>query len=290
MYTIDWKEMKWLPKFGGEITLRFGRYFGMGLGAEYMRKTNPGTVALAYEDSTTDYYATYYEVRSQSFSSLTTISQTLTVVPITLSFYGFLPLGSRAEAYVKAGGGYYLGKLTSDLVSEGENVFNDNFYWNSGTPYPPHFHVVMRGSDSESWEATSHAFGAHFGAGFSFNISNNIALFAEGFYRLVNFKEWTGSGTMDYTFQQSWGETNSTSPTNLPFSDSESYHDSYNGQLWSLEEIWDYLSSGTYLHLGMYEDGDEPEEDDWTENVRLTEINLNGFAFKVGIRIFFGRR
>jgi len=287
-HTIDWKEMKWLPKFGGELTLRFGRYLGIGLGAEYIKKTNPGTFGYAYEDSFIDYFSTYYEVFSENYSSQTTVSQTLTVVPITLSLYGFLPIGSRAEAYVKIGGGYYLGKLKSETSDEAENVYGDINYWNNGTPYPPHFHMVLTGNGTETWEATCNAFGAHFGAGFNFEVSNNLALFAEAFYRMANFKEWTGSGAQDYTIRQTWGETNSIDPTNLPFSDTMSYHDNFNGQLWSYDDIWDSLRTGTYLQFGMYENGDEPEENDWTENVRPTEINLNGFAFKVGVRIFFG--
>ncbi len=287
-YSIDWKEMKWLPKFGGEFNLRFGPNFGIGLGVEYIKKTNPGMINQAYEESFTDYGLGYYEKFSQSYDSTTEISQALTVIPITLSLYGFLPLGPRAEAYVRAGAGYYLGRLAADESGAAEMVYNDNYYWNDGTPWPPHYHVKLEGSDAQSWEATCNTVGFHFGAGFNFNVSSNIALFGEAFYRLVNFKDWQGSLTQDAEIRFYEGWTNSTTPDNLTLIDSLSYDDSFDGQLWYLEDVWTDLATGAYGMYGMYESGDEPEENTWTENVRPAEINLNGFTFRVGIRIFFG--
>ncbi len=287
-YWIDWKEMKWLPKFGGDLYARFGRYFGVGLGVEYIKKTNPGSMGVEYEDSMTEYHTGYYTVYSETYSTITTISQTLTVIPITLSFYGFLPVGPRAEAYVRAGAGYYLGKLASDQSDVGEMIYHENYYLNSGSPYPPHYHAKIAGSGSETWEATCNAFGAHFGAGFNFDVSNNLALFAEAFYRMVNFKDWRGSltGGSDVRFYAGW--TNATDASNLPQIDSISYDDAFDGGLWFFEDIWESLATGAYGQYGMYEDA--PEEDGWTDNVRPFELNLNGFTFKVGIKISFGGR
>jgi len=285
-YSIDWKEMKWLPKFGGEFNVRFGRYFGVGLGAEYIRKTNPGTIGNAYEDSMTVYHTGYYEVFSESYQSTDTISQTMTVVPVTLSLYGFLPLGRQAEAYLKAGVGYYFGKITSSMDSEGGYTYNDNFYWNNGVPYPPHLHQVVTGTSQSTWEATSSAVGFHFGVGFDINLTPSIAVFGEAFYRLVNFKEWKGSSAGEMEMVQTWGWTDSTQPTNLPNTSTLSLNDDFEGQLWFYEDIWEDFDTEAYGYIDLFED--EPEENDWTKNIRPAEINLNGFAFKVGIRIFFG--
>jgi len=290
-YTIDWKEMKWLTKFGGEVYARFGKYFGVGLGVEFIKKTNPGTINYVYEDSwSQNWFGVGYIVFDDNHYLTDTYSQTLTVTPITLSLYGFLPLGANAEAYVKAGAGYYLGKLTSELVEDWNWYYNENWYWNSGTPWPPHYHQTGEGTYTESFEATCNTMGFHFGAGFNYNIANNFALFAEVFYRVVNFKDWEGSGNWDLHYVERWGNTDSTSLNNLPNSLTITGDDSYDGKLWSFDDIWSSLNQGSYLKYGAYETGDEPEESSITENVRATEINLNGFTFKVGIKIFFGGR
>jgi len=287
LYAIDWKEMSWLPKIGGEINLRIGRYFGIGAGAEYIRRTNPGTIEHGTTTSSTFWYGVYYyKLNEEIYDATVTISQTLTVVPLTLSLYGFLPLGPGVEAYVKLGGGVYLGKLTSDWALASTTIANENYYWSSGTPFPPHYHVRIDGTEEESWEATSTAWGLHFGAGFCFNLSRGIALFGETFYRLVNFAEWKGSGGWDVEYDQSWGYTDSTEPVNLPESDSFSVSGSTSGKLWFYEMIANELETGVYGEYGLYEN--KPQEGYFIKNARPAEINLNGFTFKVGIRIFFG--
>ncbi|MBN1938167.1 MAG: hypothetical protein JW843_01175 [Candidatus Aminicenantes bacterium] len=293
VFAVDWKEMKWMSQFGGELFARFGKHFGLGLGVEYIKKSNPGSIDASMSDSETDYSPSgYYIVYDNFMSQGVTISQTLSAVPITLSFYGFLPLGPRAEAYVKAGVGYYLGKLTSDWTITFNSEYSQVYYWDSGTLYPPHWFEFAEGTDVYLTETTCNTLGFHFGAGFNFNVSNNIALFGEAFYRMANFKDWQGTETWDWDYQEHWGWSNSASPDpgDLPGSFTDSASDDYSGKLWSFEDIWDYLDTGTYLSYGLYEAGDEPDENAWTKNVRPTEINLNGFTFKAGIKIFFGGR
>jgi hypothetical protein len=290
-YTIDWQEMKWLPKFGGEFLTRFGRHFGVGLGLEYIKKTNVGHMDYIdefYQEY--DYFGIAYIAVDDNYYQYNTITQTLTVIPITLSFYGYLPLGPRAEAYVKAGAGYYLGKITSDWLEDWDYYYNENWYWYGGTPWPPHYHDKAEGAYTESFEATCNTLGFHFGAGLNFNVSGHISLFAEAFYRMVNFKDWRGSGGWSTRYDEYWGYTGSTGSDGLP----NHYHydadDSYNGKLWSYDDLWDYLDQGSYLMYGVYEAGNEPVEGPWTDNVKPTEIDLNGFTFKVGLKIFFGGR
>ncbi len=287
LYDIDWKEMSWLPKFGGEIMVRIGRYFGLGAGVEFLKKTNPGTIDYAFTDSSTvDYGGWYYLLNENTHQSTTSITQTLTVVPVTLSVYGFLPLGPGAEAYVKLGGGYYLGKLASDWVLDSEDISNHNYYWYSGPPFPPHYHTVITGTETEAYEATCNTFGVHFGAGFDFNVSRNIAFFAEAFYRMANFTEWEGSLDWTVDYLSEWGETDSTEPIDLPESDTMSASGGFNGGLWYSEYFWNELATGLYGQIGLFEN--KPQEGYTVKNSRPAEINLNGFAFKVGIRIFFG--
>jgi len=290
-YTANWNELKWMPNFGGEFMVRIGKYFGLGLGVEYLSKSNLGTIDYVSEDSwNQDWFGIGYIVYDNNSYSTDTYDQKLTVIPITLSFYGFLPVGPQAEAYVKAGAGYYLGKLTTNYSDAWSWVYNENWYWNSGTPWPPHYHDVGDYEYSETFEATCNTLGFHFGAGFNFNVTPSIALFGEAFYRLANFNDWQGSGTWDLYGQEGWGDTAYTNTDNLPnhstYSDDGTY--GAGSKLWSYEDQWDSFDQGSYLEYWAYESGDEPEEDDWTKNVRPTEINLNGFSFKVGIRIFFG--
>jgi hypothetical protein len=290
-YTIDWKEMKWLPKFGGEVFARFGKYFGVGLGVEFISKSNPGAWEYGYDDTWTDYYSGFYRVFDDYYHSWYTIDQKLSVIPITLSFYGYLPMGPQAEAYVKAGLGYYLGTFTTDMTVDTEYIYNDNWYYNNGAEWDPHYHETGESTSLYTLDATCNTLGFHFGAGFNFNVSNNIAVFAEAFYRIVNFKDWQGTGTYDVEWVDRWGWTNFTHSNDLPATDSGSYSDSTTGRLWSYDDIWDYLDTGSYLTYWLYEAGNEPEEySGWTENVRPTEFNLNGFTFKVGIKISFGGR
>lgn len=290
-YMVDWKEMKWMPKFGGEFFARFGQNFGVGLGVEYIKKSNPGTIDYLSDEAYTDYYSGYYIVDQYYDSQIETIDQTLTVIPITLSFYGFLPLGGQAEAYVKAGLGYYLGKFTTTWAAEWVDEYHMLWYYNSGAEWDPHYHDIYEGSNEYGLDVTCNTLGFHFGAGLNFNLSSNIALFAEAFYRMVNFKDWQGTGTYDFHEVNRWGWTNDVAGANPPYTETTNFSDSITGKLWSYDDIWSYLDTGSYSEYWLYEAGDEPDEiPDWTENVRPTEINLNGFNFKVGIKIFFGGR
>jgi len=292
-YAIDWKEMSWLPKFGGEFLVRFGDYFGIGLGAEYIRKSNHGTMDYMNAYSYRDWYYwsfSFYIDTIYDYTKNFVIDQTLSVIPITLSFYGYLPLGPQAEAYVKAGAGYYLGKLTSEWSQSWNMVYHENWYLANGTPWPDHYHETEVGSYLDTSEATCNALGFHFGAGFNFNVSGNIALFAEAFYRMVDFKDWQGTGAYDGTYTFKYGWTDSTGPDGLPYSSTYNYDDSYNGKLWYYDDVWPWLDGENYGQYWMYEAGDEPDEGTYTDNVRPFELNLNGFTFKVGIKIFFGGR
>ena len=209
----------------------------------------------------------------------------MSVIPITLNLYYYLPICSRGEVYLNVGPGYYMGTLKSNLDYAAEWGYYNDYYWNDGTPWPPDWKSDSQETETDYMDATSNTIGFHFGAGFNFNLTNNISLFGEALYRLANFKKWKGSSGYDYNYQRDygWWNDNNTwySHTNVTASDG----DDWDGDLW----YYDYYNSTfdtEYARYGLYED--KPNENSYTKNVRPAEININGFAFRVGVKIFFG--
>lgn len=287
-YSADWKEVRWLARLSGEIYIRFGETFGVGLGAEFYNKTNPGTLGSDYFYPFMEYGSGSYALCEVSKDLITRISQTLTVTPITLSFYRFLPVGPHAEAYVKLGVGYYRAKLASDLVEAMEYIYKEIWYENGGALLPPHYQYRQSEAYTESWEAKGKTIGFHLGAGFNLNLSNNIALFGETFYRSANFKEWPGTGKSETWEYASWGWTNQAAPLVLPYSWEKNTHRKLNGRLWFYEDIDPRLTTEYYGKYVMLRTAPSPTTS--TRNFRPAEINLDGFTFKAGIKVFFGFR
>lgn len=280
LYSLDWKEMKTMPDFRGEVFARFGRHFGVGLGVEYIRRTNPGTIAFAEDDSFTTNYLSYYFVTTKTEEASWRYSQTLTVVPITLQLTGYLPLGRRGEAFLSAGPGLYLGKWKSTLDLSKTSVDNLDWFWNDGTAWPPSFRSSEEYAETNVQEATCNAVGFQIGAGFSYALSDRLSLFGEASYRMVNFKKWNGTGRLDYTERAEYGWTDQAEPTVIEDSGSESW----SGDAWAYEEDWPDLAGRYYLTYGVFES--QPGTAYGT-NVRRAEINLNGFAVRFGIRMTF---
>ena len=283
-YTIDWKEMKSMTNFKGEVLARFGRNFGVGLGMEFIKKTNPGN--LAYDDTgaTTYDYSWYYVDYSYYDHNKNVYDQTLSVTPITLSFYYYLPLDHMGEVYFNAGAGYYLGSLKSDMDYEGTWGYYNEYHWADGDLWPPHYKSDSQDSETDHFEATCNAMGFQFGAGFNFNLSENIALFGEAFYRLANFKDWEGTASYDYQYHRDYGWWTGSAWTTHYVAESSS-DDEWDGNIW----YYNWHSStfdADYSEIGLYED--KPEDTSSRSDIRKAAIDINGFAFRVGVKFFFG--
>jgi hypothetical protein len=287
-YTIDWKEMKSMTNFGGEVFARFGKNFGVGLGVEYIKKSNPGNIAWDDEGSETDTYWWGYVNYSYYEHDTYVYDQTLTVIPITLNLYYYIPLDHTGEVYFKVGPGYYLGTLKSTLDYSGSWGYYDEYHWSDGDLWPPHWKSDTVESENSNADATCNTIGFHFGAGFNFNLGNNIALFGEALYRLANFKEWKGSAGYDYNYQRDYGWYNNGWVDHVTITASDD--DTWDGDLWHY--IWHSSSfDADYTEIGLWED--KPDDTSSRSEIRPAEININGFAFKVGIKFFFdlgGRR
>jgi len=288
-YTVDWKEMKSMTNFRGEVFARFGKNFGVGLGVEYIKKSNPGN--LAYDDEGLETYDfSWYYIDLSWYDHETWVwDQTLSVIPITLNLYYYIPVGQMGEAYINVGPGYYLGTLKSNLDYSGEWGYYDEYHWADGDLWPPHYKSDSVESENDYLDATCNTIGFHFGAGFNFNLGNNIALFGEALYRLANFKEWKGNAGYDYNYERNYGWWSGSAWTSHYVYESES-DDTWDGDLW----YYDWHSSTLdedFAEVGLYEE--EPDESSYVQNVRHAEININGFAFRVGVKFFFdlgGRR
>jgi hypothetical protein len=285
-YAVDWKEMKWMPNFSGEVFVRFAKYFGIGLGVEFLSKSNPGKITYAYSEGPTRYsYTGYYYLYNFTENATWNYAQSMKVIPITLNFYVFFPVGRSGDFYVKAGPGYYLGTFETtenygDLW-EGRDVY----YYNSGTIYPPHWYAKDDYSSTSYYKATCNAIGFHFGAGFDFDLGSGIALFGEALYRMVKFDNWQGNATYDDTdkYKSGWYNNSSDELTTV----TSTYSDKWTGKAWYYENYSSYLTTKYYGSYGLFSTGDEPTNGTYVKNVRPAEFNINGFAFRVGIKIGF---
>ncbi|HNQ79971.1 MAG TPA: outer membrane beta-barrel protein [Candidatus Aminicenantes bacterium] len=283
-YTIDWKEMKSMPDFKGEIFARFGRNFGLGLGVETIKKSNPGTIANEYSFASRVDYPTYYIEHAWHENLEMAVDQTLSVIPLTLGLYYFLPLGSQGDVYFNAGAGVYLGTLKSNSGWSARWGSYDEFHLLDGSLYPPHIKSDSQSTQNDYYEATCNAVGFHFGAGAQFSLTDNISIFGEALYRLVNFKDWEGTGGYESTYHRDYGWWTGSEWITHSIVDSEGAEE-WAGGLWYSEE-YDFTIGTSYSEVDLYKE--KPEPTSWRDNIRPAEINLNGFVFRVGIKIFFG--
>ena len=283
-YTIDWKEMKSMPDFKGEILARFGRRFGLGLGVETIKKSNPGTIAFTSSESWRRDWPAFYVDHSVYDHFEIAADQALSVVPLTLGLYYFLPLGSRGDVYFNAGAGIYLGTLKSNLDRSAQFGLYEEYHLLDGTLRPPHFKHDSHSAYRNYYEATCNAVGFHFGAGAQFPLTGNISVFGEALYRLVNFKDWEGTAGHEYTCRGDYGWwTGNEWYTHVIIDDG--YAGEWPGSLWYSEDDSPMIDAA-YSDVGLYKE--KPKQTSWRDNIRPAEINLNGFFIRVGIKIFFG--
>jgi hypothetical protein len=281
-YQVDWKEMKELLDLRAEIVARFGRYFGVGLGAEYLTSTRTGTVAYAYAFSARQNDQTTYMDYTITDQSSQSHEHTLTVIPISLSLYGFLPLGSRADIFVGAGPDYYLGTLDYHLSELETYDLIQKYYMNSGSDIDT-FSSENKYDTRYHEKSTSRNVGVHLSGGLHVRLFSGFELFAEALYRWANLKDWQGDADMVQTYTSTSGYLSTGLTTT---SDRMEGRDS--GKLWYFE---DYEPSYRTKYYGRMEiSSDAPGEDIGMKNVRTAAIDLTGISATVGVKISFNLR
>ena len=143
--------------FGGDVIFMFNPTIGIGFGSEYIRASR-------------DSEAVFTLPTGQLAISA---GQTASAVPLKASLYICVPAGESVRMVLHAGAGYYLAKMSNDvLVSE-----------------PP---------DSLEYrnEADGKGIGFHGGLGFEIDFSPNAGFFIEARGRYAKFDGFTG----DFTF------------------------------------------------------------------------------------------
>jgi hypothetical protein len=219
--------------FSGEILLNFMPNFSIGIGAGYFSAEKETSAEM--EMFTVDTEEITYNPK---FSA----------VPITLSFYYGIPVGSALHVALNAGFGYYLGTVNYDLV---DRVTEPGVWY----------------EETETWSAKSNAFGFHGGIDLEFGIAPNLALVVGAKGRYAKLIDLTGD--LEWQTQTSFGYSDSGTEEGMT--------------LWFGDYIY-IFSAKKYPRLAPR--GDEPTSSYWSD-VRKAEVNLSGIVFQAGIKITF---
>lgn len=172
--TGEFKKLNMGLEFEGELIMNLGGTFGIGVGFGYIRRSNESEIGISIAGlgSTTYSYAPI-----------------ITVTPVNLSLYFFPPAAPSLNFYLYGGVGYYMGKVTSTLRGEFQEVG---------------FLAIWAETESELKDK---GLGFHAGAGLEFNIAPKIAIFIEGKGRYCKLKSWEGDSTE--TASDGWTESES---------------------------------------------------------------------------------
>lgn len=273
--TLEWKEVKWIPSFKGELLLNLTPFLSIGLGGGYLTKTNPGILSFSLDDFWVgdDASSDYQNVFEDNLLEMD-VEHKLTVIPLTFSIYLYVPMGNMADFFITGGAGYYLGKLDATQIYENDYDYQADYYDSSDTylfSYLDRF--TLEGT--KIYEATSNAIGYHAGAGLDIKFSPNMSLVIEGNYRSVKLSDWEGNATDNWNYYEKYGFSGSFTEN------SGTVNEEFEGKLWYYESD---LGGILMAQIDLFKD--EPDPDDYS-NTRLAEINLSGFSVIAGIKITF---
>ncbi len=259
---FDLDEFRWLTTLKGELMVHLTPNFGIGIGTEYLSKTNKGTGHVDHNDGILYWLGT----ESSELNYNSDISILMKAVPVIFNLYYFVPVGEKTSVFFSIGAAYYFGSfeyITDYDLSLKETTLDEIYrYTENGKP-------------ENKAKATSLGFQG--GVGLEFDFTSNISLVAEINARMVNFKNWEGDVTNEHWSWASshWIET--VGYAGYVDFDSDSGRYSETGKMWHYTTP-DFITEGDYKTVGIFKD--RPLSAD-----REAEINLNGLQFRIGIRI-----
>jgi len=169
-YTVnsEFEMLKMGMDFSGEILINFMPHFSVGIGAGYI---------AAGKETTMEYEIFGY-------TDNITYNPKFSAIPITLSFYYGIPMGSAMEVVLNAGLGYYIGTVNLDYY--GKETSGSFWY-----------------EDEEIWSAKSNALGFHGGIDVEFGIAPNLALVVGAKGRYAKLTDLTGD--IEWESKSSYG-------------------------------------------------------------------------------------
>lgn len=260
-----WDNPSSFADWRAEVILTFGRYFGLGFGVGHVSVSSRGDYALTF-----DYYASRYTAFQIDWDWVFHHRFEVSMVPLQLNFYGFLPLG-RLTLYAFAGPGFYLGSLTHDY--ENRSFYrHDEYFWPPEYPEFEHYAREVRSQESRAEKATCSRFGLQGGLGLELHLTPRLSIGLESFLRMVNFNDWQGS------FSSNFAEAERLFNNSQGWRDGESSSGSTEGQgyLWIYDKgpYTNYLSEQPEMFLL----GSEPLGPDYA-NARKAAINFNAAGF-----------
>jgi len=165
---------------------------------------------------------------------------TFRFIPISGSLYLTIPAGNIASFFIKGGADYYFGKMQQE---EKMNISSSQILLTE--------------------DASCNVLGFHVGGGMEFKVAPKVSFVVNGFYRIANFKNWTGKGHDEDEFSsRDWeGELY--------------YYD--NHQMW--DGIMEWIPRLTLTNESMMPSN--------RRNTRLGEINIGGLVLTAGLKIGF---
>ena len=273
------KEFKWIQNYKGEVFLSLSRSFSISLGVEYLTKKNKGTTTFSDEYSGTVNESFYYYNYSLTDNYSEEPEYKLVAIPITFNIYYFLPISEKAKFFITGGIGYYFGKLKYNMPYISDYEYTEDHYLNDGT----HLDTLISNyseDGTESYEVKCNEVGFHGGLGFEYKIFSNISLSAEGIYRYVEFNDWNGSWSDNWN----WNLTEGWEREGYDESSGSESKSINSGKMWYYEEEYSDLEE-QYRYIQLYET--KPALKEGISNIRQAKINLNGFSFRIGIKISF---
>jgi hypothetical protein len=143
--------------FGGDIVIQITPQIGVGLGSGYIVASK--TFSIDHTHPVWDTVVLTSETK-------------MSAIPLRLSFFYSLPLGSMIDIRFQAGAGYYLAKLNYHLRVEDPFYFEDGLY-----------------------DAKGGGIGFHGGLGLEINLSPMVSLFFDLTGRYASFANFKGDVT-----------------------------------------------------------------------------------------------